>query len=236
MSTQSYRPTVPKRKIAVPETPSAEKNIGLEVAVARETSVLAMSIRASAATNLTGKVLILFAVTIFVFAMFMLMKTNHYFAVTPSGQMTPLKSLDSPAEQSGAVEGFLERALADSMTFGHINYREHLIESYGRYFTENGAKSHSLAMINIQLKKFMAEEYSFKLIVEAKGPKIVSEGKDGGQYYYVADTPVRMVFDPAGNGPEGEEVINRWVVRTVVFVSNTDTGFSINQFVVAVGR
>ncbi|WP_196160922.1 DotI/IcmL/TraM family protein [Reinekea sp. G2M2-21] len=239
MTETAKRPPLKRRvqtQASMPGNTASEKaeqtmDPGIAPMVARDTSLLVMSIKASSRDKLTGLLSVTLGLLVLTIVSLSWLKTDHYFAVDVNGRAIEIRPLDSPTDVAGAPVGFINRTLPDVFTFGFINYKDHLYDVRSKYFTELGGNQLIAALNQINLEDFMDAEYSLKLLVHGAGPRLLSEGKNDKGYFYVVQTEVNVILDPPGR--ENRPRVNEWVIQTVFYVANdNEAGFRIDQFLV----
>ncbi len=153
-----------------------------------------------------------------------------YFAVTPSGQVTPMVALSEPNLSPSAVIQWASDAVRAAYSYNFVNYRQEL-EAASQYFTPDG-----WARFVEQLKASnnITAITSKKLVVSAVvngAPVIVWDGKlADGRYAWRIQLPLQVTYEGASGEPTQQGLVVALLVVRVEPVYSA-RGLAISQFI-----
>ena len=154
-----------------------------------------------------------------------------YFAVTPSGTLTPIIPLDQPNLSQQAVIQWATQAAAAAYTFDFVNYRKNL-QAASQFFTPSGWNYFISALQASRNLNTITEK---KLVVSAvvtKAPVINWQGTlPDGAYGWRIEVPLTVSYQSPSVNTSTPLVVTMTIRRVPTIYSAR--GIGIEQFVVS---
>ncbi len=120
---------------------------------------------------------------------------SHYFATSPTGQITQIQPLTAPYLTPMAVKAFASQCTQRSYSLDFLNWRRQ-IESVSDCFTTSGFMGYQNALDESKNLKTIKENRMVQTVHET-GPSVIVEHGIGkrGSYYWLIEVPVRIQYE-----------------------------------------
>lgn len=153
----------------------------------------------------------------------------RYFAVTPSGQITPIVALDKPNLSPSAVIQWASEAARAAYSYNFVNYRNEL-QAASQFFTPEGWKKF---VDQLRESNNIDAVTAKKLVVSAivnGAPVIIWDGTlPDGRYAWRIQLPLQVTYESSSVISTQNLIVTLLVVRVDTVYSAR--GLAIQQFI-----
>jgi len=177
-------------------------------------------------------VLILVAINAFLFYMVINLYTDHpaprYFATNAQGSLIELVHLDQPYLSNNELLTWVMEAATEAYSFDYVSYKSQL-QKKREYFTDEGYAHYLKALHDSNNIEYVLKS---KMVVTAQPtgtPVIQQEGVLNGQYAWVIQMPMRLLYQNSGTQRSQEVILQLTVFRRSVL--DAPRGVGIAQLV-----
>ncbi len=154
----------------------------------------------------------------------------RYFAVDPSGRMTPLVPLKQPNMAPSALLQWASQAAITSYSYNFVNYRQEL-QAAAEFFTPRGWRSFEDALSSSNNLKAIVDKKLVVSAVATGAPVILWQGTwVDGSYAWRVQMPLKVSYQSATQ-LIGQSVVVTMLIKRISTLYSA-RGIGIEQFVV----